>query len=105
MLAGEVGDLLAGEHAGDLFDAAVAVEGLEGDEGAAVGDALGGAEVVVGEARHLRQVGDGEDLAALREALELAAHGGGFAAADAGVDLVEDHGSAARASGAAHREL
>src|SRR5688572_26602009 len=54
VVAREVGDLLAGEHARDLLDAAVSRQRFERDKGAAVGDSLAGAEVVVGEARHLR---------------------------------------------------
>ena len=47
-------------------------------------------EVVVGARRDLRQVRDGEHLAACAELLHQPAHGLGDGAADAGVDLVED---------------
>src|SRR5688500_15366010 len=46
----------------------------------------------VGMAGHLRQVGHGEDLSALRETLELPAQGRGLGAADARVHLVEHQG-------------
>ena len=41
-------------------------------------------------ARHLGEVGDGEDLSALRQAAQLLAECRAFGAADSGVGLVED---------------
>src|SRR5438034_7052412 len=51
---------------------------------------FGDDDVVLGEGRDQRQVGDTEDLAAAAELAELAADDFGDRAADAGIDLVED---------------
>src|SRR6266566_329748 len=51
---------------------------------------FGDHDVVLGEGRDQRQVGDAEDLAAPAEPAELAADDLGHGAADAGIDLVED---------------
>ena len=47
---------------------------------------------MIGEGRDLRQVRDAQHLVAAGERAELASHHLGHRAADAGVDLVEDHG-------------
>ena len=73
MAACGVGDLCAGEHAGDLFDAGGAVEAAGGDLCATADAALVDQEVRVGEARDLRLVRDAEDLVGARERLELEA--------------------------------
>ena len=63
---------------------------LEGSgDGAIIGGDLAHGEVMVGAARHLGQVGDGDHLSACAEtAQELADHGGG-GAADADIHFVE----------------
>ena len=69
--------------------------GSHRDEGAAAADVLGHLPVVIAEARHLRQMGDAQDLAAAREVAQLAAQNDRLDAADAGVDLVEHQRRAA----------
>ena len=89
--AGLVGDLGAGQHAGDLLAAA-----LGGELGDAGRDALALVERVladevmpVGARRHLRRVRHRQHLHAAREPREPHADRVGHRAADAGVDLVE----------------
>ena len=48
--------------------------------------------MLVGKRGHLRQVGDAQDLAGLRQRLQLAAYGFGRPSADSGIDLVKDQG-------------
>src|SRR5262249_58604713 len=98
-------DLGAGRQAGDRRGRGGGRPLLDGDRRRPAGDLLAYPEVVVGVARHLRQVGDGEDLAAVGQALELLAEGRGLGAADPGVHLVEDEGRAPRLALAARREL
>src|SRR5947209_5555096 len=86
-----VGDPLAREHAGDLLDAGVAGEPLEGDARAPRADGLGHAHVVAGARGDRRQVGHTEHLTALRDRRELLCDDRGDTSTDARVHLVEDH--------------
>ncbi len=49
--------------------------------------------VMVGKGGDLGQVGDAKDLVRPRQALQLLAYSLGCAAADSGVDFVEDQGA------------
>ena len=55
----------------------------------------------VGAGRDLGRMGDDQDLALLAQALQALADRVGDGAADAGVDLVEDHGGGGPAVGQA----
>src|SRR5205085_8759022 len=87
--AGAFGDLGAGQHAGDLFDAAPAVEALQAHFRVAGDGLLAHQQVRVGEARDLRLVRHAQHLVGLRERLQLHADGLADAPADARVDLVK----------------
>ena len=70
----------------------VVIEPPQAGAGTPFADRFRHLEVEIGTAGHLRQVGHDQDLAILRQALELTAEDGGFGTADAGVDLVKDPG-------------
>src|SRR5215218_11371311 len=87
---------LAAEHAPDLRDHALAVEALDAGHRLLACEVLFEPEVDVGEGGDLRQVGDAEHLPFAPQRLQPLADDPGGLAADAGVDLVEDHGPRAR---------
>ena len=82
-------ELGAARHALDLLAAKELVELFDPRVRRVARDLLD-AEVVVGDARDLRQVRDREHLSALGEPLQRRGDGVRGHAADAGVDLVED---------------
>ena len=85
---------LAAQHPLQLVAALGVVERLDPRVGRVAGHLLD-PEVRVGDARDLRQVRDREHLRALGEPLQRRGDGVGGLAADARVDLVEDHRLAA----------
>ena len=87
-------ELGAAEHALDLVAALGVVERLDARDRRVAGHLLD-PEVAVGDGRDLRQMRDRHDLGALGETLERVGDGVRRRAADAGVDLVEDHRLAA----------
>src|SRR5207253_3449823 len=91
---------LAAEHPRQLLHAfLVVVEPADARARVAAGVFLPDDEVRRGEAGDLRQVGDADDLVPRRELLELPPDDLGDAAADAGVDLVEDERGRGAAAG------
>ena len=84
--------LLTGEHPGQLLHPTGVVERDHIALGHAAVLGLGHHQVPVGVRRHLRQVGDDEHLGDLGQPGQPAADLHRGAAADPGVDLVEDEG-------------
>src|SRR5439155_5298183 len=96
---------LAAQHAHDLGDELVAVDPLDRRLRALAPGLLDDPEVRVGHRRNLRQVCDADELALGSQLAKLLPHRPGGVAADAGVDLVEDHrASAAPGPEAGERE-
>ena len=91
MAAGCLRYLGACQHAGDLFDAALAVKSLDFDLCAVFDYLLAHEQVRVGEPRDLRLMRDAEDLIRLRQLFELRAYGFRYAAAYPRVDFVKDY--------------
>ena len=71
VLQAGVGDLCAGEHARDFVGAGAIVENANAGMRAAILLALFDGEVLIGEGRNLREVGDAEDLLGAGESLSL----------------------------------
>ena len=92
MAAGGVGDGFAAEHAGDFFDAHGGIKHADFAEGLRAIAVFVHLPVVFAATGHLRQVGDGQHLVLLTEPAQGAADGFGYAAANAGVDFVENQG-------------
>ena len=100
------GNVFAGDHFGEFVEAGFTVHDGDGGNGFAGGGGAGGlfadGEVAVGEGGDLREVGDAEDLVEGGEGAEFFADDGAHAAADVGVDFVEDeYGDAIAAADAA----
>src|SRR6185295_13722438 len=85
-----IADCLAAEHPRDFVDAAGLVEAADRRPRPSAIHTLVDCEVRIGVGGDLRQVRDAEDLERGAERTQLAADDVGDAAADAGVDLVED---------------
>src|ERR1700682_2382345 len=90
MAAGAVGVFGAGEHAGDLFDATATVEFGNTHCRSTRDDCFFHEQVTIGKAGDLRLVRNAEDLICFRQLLQLYTHSFADAAADPGVDFVED---------------
>src|SRR6202040_1068214 len=96
------GDLLAAQHPGNLLHPLLGtIEPADARARVAAGILLPHEKMRGGEAGDLWKVRDADDLIARRELLQLSADDFGDAAADAGVDLVEDE----RCAGGARRCL
>src|SRR3990167_7256030 len=86
------GEVDAAEHAGDFLNALVVLQVGDGGAGGIAAAGLVYEQMVMPLGGHLRQVGDGQHLAALAQAAQqLADHFGG-GAADANIDFVEHQG-------------
>ncbi len=90
VLQAGVGDLGAGEHARDFVGAGAIVEDANAGLRAAILLALFDGEVLIGEGRNLREVGDAEDLLGAGESFEFVADSFGGAASYPDVDLVKN---------------
>src|SRR3990167_3294181 len=89
---GFAGEIDAAKHAGDFLNAVAVLQVGYGGAGGIAAAGFVHEQVVMALVGHLRQVGDGQDLAAFTQsAQELANHFGG-GAADANVDFVEYQG-------------
>ena len=108
MAAGGGGDGDAAQHPRDLLDARRALQRRDLRAGRLAVGELAHPQVTVTERRDLRQVGDAQHLCRATERGELAPDDLRDRAADAGVDLIEDHAGAAgfgaRSEGDLHRE-
>jgi len=89
---GFLGNAGPAQHACNLVDALARDQRLQGGRGVAARGGLGHYQVLVGMAGDLRQVGDGNDLAAAAQAAQQLTDHGCRGAADAYVHLVENHG-------------
>src|SRR5947208_11583669 len=94
-----LGDPVARHHPGDLLHTRLTGHEFGADTRPTAAHGLRDPHVVGGAGGDRRQVGDAEDLAALRGCGELLRHHRRHAAADARVDLVEDHGRHALGAG------
>src|SRR6185436_796525 len=96
----------AGDHVGDFLNARFTAQLLDTRLRAAGLDRFRNAQVPFGERRDRGQVRDAQDLVLRRDAPQVSADRGSEAAADAGVDLVEDQRAVAvrAAEHAAQRE-
>lgn len=81
----------AAEHAGNLFDAAFAVELRERADSLTVDRLFLDMQVMDGAAGNLRLMSHTEHLAVMPELLQKTSHHFCDSAADAGVDFVENH--------------
>src|SRR5262245_38756602 len=94
MLARLARDLDAAQHARELLHPLVRAERRDRGAAATAVGQLDHAMLVVRLARDLREMSDAEHLSALAELAKPPPDDLGDAAADAGVDLVEDHAGA-----------
>ena len=88
-LFGEAG---AAQHAGDLVAPLGGGQLANTGDGAAGGDLLFDAQVMVGVGRDLRQVGDAQHLPVASHGADVSPDAIGGGATDAGIDLVKDAG-------------
>ena len=96
---GLVGDIDPAQHAGDLLDAAFAAQAAQVGVRLPSPAAFLDLHMLMGQGRHLGQMGDAQHLTVVGEPAQLAADDLGHTATDSGIDLVENQRRHAAAGG------